>query len=334
MTHFDVGQYGASDTEGLAYEPGSDTLLVGDRPSHKIYQVTKAGALVRIIDASGVAGLSLISGLTVAPASDESGRSDYWIVDRAVDNGANPNENDGKLFEVKVPGSGGEPTILPGAATITEGNSGTKTVNVPVTLSQASSSQVTVDYQTLDNTAKAPSDYSATNGTLTFAPGQTSKTIPVTVKGDVTREPDEGAFVSLSNPVGAKLGGVYGLAHFSITNDDPVPVVQPSQVSVFEDDSGSKTVSVPVTLSNPSSTSVTVDYTTRDHTATAPSDYVSESGTITFAPGQTAAAVAVTTHGDTTVEEDEVFLVQFRNPKGATVGGYYGLGFVFLTNDD
>ena len=111
VTHFDVGQYGATNIEGLGSDPAHNTLLVGNRPTEMIYEVTKAGALVRTIDASGIPGMSLVSGLGWAPASDNSGRTDYWIVDRAVDNGPNPNENDGKIFEISVPGSDSMPTI-------------------------------------------------------------------------------------------------------------------------------------------------------------------------------------------------------------------------------
>ena len=100
MSHFDVGQYGISDTEALAYYPPHDSLIVGNRSGKELLEVTKTGDLLRTIDLTGIAGLSLVSGLTVAPASNGSGQLNYWIVDRKVDNGANPNENDGRLFEI------------------------------------------------------------------------------------------------------------------------------------------------------------------------------------------------------------------------------------------
>jgi hypothetical protein len=100
MTHFDVGQYGISDTEALEYYPPNDSLIVGNRGEHALIEVTKTGQLLRTIDLSGVPGLEFVSGLTVAPASNGTGQLNYWIVDRGVDNGANPNENDGKLYEV------------------------------------------------------------------------------------------------------------------------------------------------------------------------------------------------------------------------------------------
>lgn len=105
MTHFDVGKFGPKDWEGLGSDPAHGTLLVGARKARKIYEVTKTGSLVRIIDASHISGMTHISGLGMAPASDGSGTMDYWIADRGVDNGSNSSENDGKLFEVSTASS-------------------------------------------------------------------------------------------------------------------------------------------------------------------------------------------------------------------------------------
>jgi hypothetical protein len=111
MTHFDMAQYGPNDIEGLGSDPVSGNLLVGGRTTKKIYEVTKQGALVQTIDASGVAGLRYISGLVQAPASDGSGRRNYWTVDRNIDNGSNSGENDGQLFEMSIPSAGNAPPV-------------------------------------------------------------------------------------------------------------------------------------------------------------------------------------------------------------------------------
>ncbi|GIU87813.1 MAG: hypothetical protein KatS3mg009_2328 [Acidimicrobiia bacterium] len=102
VTHFDVGVHGVRDGEGLAFDAVRNTLLVGDRSSRRIYEITKGNELLRVIDAR-VPGLTVLSGLEVAPAPGNPSRRDYWIVDRAVDNGPNPNENDGKIFQVSAP---------------------------------------------------------------------------------------------------------------------------------------------------------------------------------------------------------------------------------------
>jgi hypothetical protein len=112
MTHFDVGHFGPADWEGLGSDIARGTLLVGARREEQIYEVTKSGSLVRIIDASGVTGMRNISGLAMAPASNGSGQMNYWIVDRAVDDSNNPQENDGKLFEISISSSTNDPPIV------------------------------------------------------------------------------------------------------------------------------------------------------------------------------------------------------------------------------
>ena len=88
--------------------------------------------------------------------------------------------------------------IVPGAATVTEGDTGTRTLNVPVSLSASSPLPVTAHWTTANYTAAAPSDYAASSGTVTFAPGETTKTVPITVKGDTAIEPNEALLVAFS----------------------------------------------------------------------------------------------------------------------------------------
>jgi hypothetical protein len=116
-----------------------------------------------------------------------------------------------------------KPAISVGDASAAEGNTGTTTLSVPVTLSAASTSTVTVDYATADGTAKAGSDYAAANGTLRFRPGETRATIPISVTGDTNIESDETFTVTLSNPVNARIAR--DTATVTIRNDDTaVPI--------------------------------------------------------------------------------------------------------------
>lgn len=101
MRHFDLGRLGPSDFEALGFDPSRSTLLVGGR-DERIYEITKNGRLVRVIDVSRIRGLRRISGITRAHASDGSGAMNYWIVDRGVDNDSRPNENDGDLWEISI----------------------------------------------------------------------------------------------------------------------------------------------------------------------------------------------------------------------------------------
>jgi Calx-beta domain len=117
-------------------------------------------------------------------------------------------------------------SIIIDDVSVTEGNSGTTSAVFTVSLSGASAQSVTVDYATADGTATTTdSDYQAASGTLTFNPGDTSKTITVSVNGDTVFEPDETFFVNLSNAVNAEIAKGQGTG--TILNDDPAPTPSP-----------------------------------------------------------------------------------------------------------
>ena len=191
---------------------------------------------------------------------------------------------------------------------------------------------MTVDYATNDGTATtADGDYAAASGTVTFNPGETAKTVDVTVNGDDTTEPDESLTLVLSNASNANILDGSGLG--TITNDDPIPDVSIDDQSITEGNAGTSTLTFNVTLSHASSDTVSVDYLTTDGTATtADGDYVAASGTVTFNPGQTAQTVDVTVNGDLTHESDETFTVDLSNASNAGVADASGQGTI--TNDD
>jgi hypothetical protein len=114
--------------------------------------------------------------------------------------------------------------IYPALGHTREGDSGTKTLRVPVRLNKASTQTVTVDFTTArfapEYAAAAPEDYDATSGTLTFAPGVRTKYVPVTIKGETLREPDDKFLVVFSNARNAVLAGYGGLGVGVIENDD------------------------------------------------------------------------------------------------------------------
>ena len=89
-----------------------------------------------------------------------------------------------------------------------------------VTLNRAASGAVSVDYATADGTATAGEDYTATSGTLTFAPGETAKTVSVAILDDAIDEGKETFLLRLSNPQGAYLRGIHREAKGVIANAD------------------------------------------------------------------------------------------------------------------
>jgi Zn-dependent metalloprotease len=116
-------------------------------------------------------------------------------------------------------GTTGTPQLAIGDASVVEGNAGTVDLVLPVQLSAASASPVTVDYATADGSAGA-GDYNPATGTLTFAPGELSHGVTVSVVGDTTFEPNEFFFANLSNPSGATILDGQGVG--TIINDDAV----------------------------------------------------------------------------------------------------------------
>ncbi|NEQ95214.1 MAG: hypothetical protein F6K30_00505 [Cyanothece sp. SIO2G6] len=118
------------------------------------------------------------------------------------------------------------PTLSIDNVSVIEGNSGPTTASFTITLSESYDKAVTVDYATEDSSATTlTGDYVGASGTLTFAAGQTRKTINVTVNGDGDVELDEQFSVLLSNPSQATITQAQGIA--TITNDDVAPVPQP-----------------------------------------------------------------------------------------------------------
>src|SRR5207244_4331665 len=174
--------------------------------------------------------------------------------------------------------------------------------------------------------------YASASGTLSFLPGDTSKSVDVTVYGDTKHEADETFTVNLSGAVNSTITDSQGIG--TITNDDQVPDVSIDDQVVAEGNSpDTTTMTFNVSLSNPSDQTITVDYTTTDGTATtADGDYDTTSGTVTFDPGQTTQTVDVTINGDTTHEADETFTVDLSNASNAGIADGSGIGTI--TNDD
>ena len=97
---------------------------------------------------------------------------------------------------------------------------------------------------------------------------------------------------------------------------------------VQEGDGGTTTAVFEVALSSPSQVPVTVDYATSDGTAAAGSDYDATSGSLTFAPDETVKTIAVTVHGDTAPESDEVFLLSLSNPTAVELADAQAIGVI------
>ena len=182
-----------------------------------------------------------------------------------------------------------------------------------------------VAYATADGTAVAPGDYASASGTLSFAPGITSQTVTVAVNGDNALEGNEAFTVSLSAPTGATLGDATGVG--TILDDDPAASV--GDATVYEGHTGTRTAVFTATLSKPSTSTVTLGYTTADGTAVAGEDYTAKTGSLSFAPGVTSMAVKVAVMGDELNEDSaEIFTLSLTSASGAAIGDATGAGLI------
>ena len=219
------------------------------------------------------------------------------------------------------------PSLTISNASITEG-SVTANASFTVTLSAVSGRTVTVNYTTADGTAKQPGDYTSRSGTLTFTPGQTTKNLTVAVRGDNVDEIVENFKINLSGAVAANIADNQGVC--TITDDD-TSAITINDVSLVESDAGPKNMKFTVTLSNPNSRTVSVDYATANNTALAGSDYVAKTGTVIFSIGETVRTFIVESTGDLLDENNESYFVNLSNATNATITDTQGIGTI---NDD
>ena len=240
---------------------------------------------------------------------------------------------------IEPSGLGVVPQLAVADAEATEGED--PSLDFVVTLAPAAAFMVTVDYATEDGTATAGADYTGTNGTLTFAVGETEKTVSVPVMDDTVEDTPETLTLKLSNaeppyseeysqqdengnPVltkryneeGVLIVDAVATGTIRNTEDQADPrTVSVSDASAAEGDSVVFTVS----LSAASDRQVTVDYATSGGTATSGTDFTAESGTLTFAANETSKTLSVATTDDSVDEENETFTLTLTSPTNATL---------------
>jgi hypothetical protein len=211
---------------------------------------------------------------------------------------------------------------------------GAGTATITVILSTASDRTVTVDYATAVGTASAGSDYAATNGTLTFSPGATSRTFAVSIVDDGVDETDETVALVLSNAVYAQLGTPHQATLTIVDDDEPPPLPEVRfSAATYSVGEGAGAATIAVVLSGVSDGTVTVDYATSDGTARAGSDYTPANGTLTFAPGVTSRAFTVSIVDDGADEEDETVALALSSPTNAVLGAAWKGALVIIDDD-
>jgi hypothetical protein len=220
-----------------------------------------------------------------------------------------------------------------GDASISEGNAGTKTLDFTVSLSAASTGNVSFDLATSDGTGFAGGDYAgkSTQGVVIPA-GQTSAVFSVTIFGDVFIEDHDTFVVTLTNATGGDVTVADAQGLGRILNDD-LASLRIVDAAFGEGNAGTSTATFEVLLSEPQPTPVTFDIATSGGTAASGSDFVARTQTGRFLDaGRTRAVFEVQINGDAVSEANETFSVTISNVSGATLSDGAGVGTI--VNDD
>lgn len=279
----------------------------------------------------------IYSGFTNEPATDEHGFT------LGEFNGLNPNGNWRLYVEnTAATGTGSLPSWNVELTSVSSTdntyltnpsisvNEADGSVTVSVTRTGGGGDTATVQYATSGETATAGVDYTEVSGTLTFAPGETTKEFTIPITNDSVNEPDETILVTLSDPTGNTTLGVNSTGTVTLINREiPIFYLTNPYLSVSED-AGSATVTV--MRSGSADGAATVHYATAAETATAGVDYTDVSGTLTFAPGETTKDFSIPITDDAINEPDETLQVTLSAPTGNTTLGPDPIGTVCIIN--
>lgn len=209
---------------------------------------------------------------------------------------------------------------------------------VTVIRTNGSDGSVTVQYETSDGTATVSVDYRKAEGTLTFGPGETSKTFTVLIIDDLIEEGPETVKLTLKNPTGGATLGTTdstvppGTATLTILDQDQAGQFRFSSAA-YSAVEGSGSLMVTVNRVNGSTGSATVEYSTSDGTAVQGFDYRSTSGTLFFANGETSKVVYVPIIDNKITESDKTLKITLKSPTAASLGSPT-TATLTITNDD
>ena len=287
------GGYNAVSVEAFGNKPGYSGVSGGYRTSR--------------FDLSSLAGKSVRFRFHVA--SDLSTAGYGWFID------------DVNVYSCAAP----LPTVRVGDAVVTEGPAGrTATVTFPVTRSRGIGT-ASVRFQTAGSSATSGTDFTAKPlGTLSFAAGQTSRSVSVTVRGDAVPEAHESLALKLSAPVRATLADAWGIG--TITDDDAgVPAaLSVSDPVLVEGNTGTTNAVFTIARSGTTAEPVSVTYATSPGTAGTADFRPVAARTLTLPARTTSARVTVPVVGDVRDEPNETFSLVLSRPVRATLSDAAG----------
>jgi hypothetical protein len=216
------------------------------------------------------------------------------------------------------------------ATAYTASESGTKAITISRTNTTAAQS---VTFTTSDGTALAGTDYTAVNAVVSFAVGESSKSVSIPILADTIVEGNETVNLTLSNPTGGGTLGTIRRSVLFITDNDSNGVLQ-FKFASFSVGEGTPTATITVTRTGGTYGAVDVTYATSDNTATAGSDYTATSGTLSFAQGQTSRTFTVSILNDTIAEAPESLNLILSNPTGGATLGQARKAVLTITDND
>jgi hypothetical protein len=199
------------------------------------------------------------------------------------------------------------PTLKVNDVSVTEVQT-THSATFTVSLTAPAKTNVTVRYATANGSALSGSDYSARSGSLTFSPGQVSKTVAVPLVTETRDEATETFSMGLSGPVGATISDSSGTG--TIVDNDAQPNVKVNDRSIGEGTAATFTISISAVSGLP----VTVTYAAANGTAISPADFAAKVGQVIIPAGKTSVTVTVPTVNDTLKEPSETFFLKLSAP--------------------
>jgi uncharacterized delta-60 repeat protein len=217
-------------------------------------------------------------------------------------------------------------------------NESVGTFNVTVTRTNGTVGRVTAQYATSNGSAAAGADYDATTGTLTFEPGQTTRTFPLIIRNDTASEFEESVQLTLFNVTGgASLGRTNAVL---LINSDEVGRGSLSfATNEFTVNEAAGTATITLRRTSGTTEKVFVDVLTLDRppgpdAAREGVDYSGITNTITFQAGETVQSLTVPVLTDGLVEGPEYLNLILTNVTGGANMGYLGTAALKIVDDD
>ncbi|GAB1544710.1 hypothetical protein NUACC21_73860 [Scytonema sp. NUACC21] len=269
--------------------------------------------------------------LTEATFTGIAGHS-YAFYSRAQDNAGNIEDAPSSPQASTTVASGNPGTLAFSAAEFSFSEDGTPIHAVTIIRTDGTAGSISATVTLSDDTAISPIDYNNTPIVVTFASGETSKTVLIPIVNDTLIESSQKLNLVLSNPTGGATIGGQNSASVTIVDDDVHLAFSAATFSAIED--GTQEAAVTVIRTGKISGAVGATITLSNGTATSPTDYDSTSIVVNFADGETTKTIVIPIVNDTVSESDEAIYLTLTNPTlGGTIGSQSTATFIIKDND-